>query len=83
MAYVAGTTPVNRIAGLPGGGTQIWIVGPHTDAAATVRGANYITDAKDRGMRVNDVVINIDTSTPLVSFSRVSAVASTGSTMTA
>jgi hypothetical protein len=82
MAYTAGTTPVNKIAALVGS-TQIWIVGPHTDAVATVRAANYITDARDRGMRVNDVVINIDTSTPLVSLSRVSAVASTGSTMTA
>jgi hypothetical protein len=70
------TTPQWWHYGPPAGKTQ-------TDAVATVRGAGYISDAKARGFRVNDVVIVVDTSTPLVSFSRVSVVAATGATMTA
>ncbi len=72
-------------------GPQVWIYGPYsssdtqTDAVATVRAAGYISDAKQRGMRVNDVVQVVDTSTPLVSWSRVSAInATTGAaTLTA
>jgi hypothetical protein len=47
------------------------------DAVSTVAGAGYITNAYDLGMQVNDVVIVIDTGTPLVSTCRVSSVSST------
>jgi hypothetical protein len=53
------------------------------DVAATVRAAGYITNALALGMRVGDIVIHHETATPLASISYVSAVASTGSTMTA
>lgn len=51
------------------------------DAVATVVAQDYITDPVDQGMLVNDLVIIIDTATPLISISRVktvSAVAATG-----
>lgn len=70
--------------------TQVWTYGPpagssQADAVATVRAAGYISDAKKRGMKLNDVVIVVDTTTPLTSLSRVSALnASTGAaTLTA
>ena len=67
---------------------QVWIYGPpagstQVDAVATVRGAGYLATALAKGMKVNDVVIVIDTTTPLVSLSRVSVVASTGATLVA
>jgi len=67
---------------------QLWYYAPPTgssnaDAVATVRGAGFISDALDRGMKVNDILICVDTTTPLVSFSRVSVVASTGATLVA
>lgn len=67
---------------------QLWYYAPpagssNTDAVATVRGAGFISDALDRGMKVNDILICVDTTTPLVSFSRVSVVASTGATLVA
>lgn len=76
-----------KVAGGPNA-PQHWHYGPpagstQTDAVATVRGAGYISDAKKRGMRVNDVVVVVDTNTPLTSLSRVSVVAVTGATMTA
>ena len=80
MAYI--TDNLDLIVG--GGPTrkQVWIL-TGVDAVATVRGAGFISDAKAKGMRVGDVLINVDTTTPLVSLSRVSVVASTGATLTA
>ncbi len=63
-------------------GTQTWSL-RGVDAIATVRGAGFISDAKARGMRVNDILIYADTATPLVSLSRVTVVASTGATLVA
>jgi len=67
---------------------QLWAYAPPTgssnaDAVATVRGAGFISDALDRGMKVNDMLLCVDTTTPLVSLSRVSVVASTGATLVA
>ena len=65
-------------------GPQIFIYGPasasdtQTDAVATVRGSTYLVDAKAKGMRVNDVVMVIDTATPLVSWSRCSVISAAG-----
>lgn len=82
MAYATSNPPVKVSAGT-GLSPQVWIYSAGADAVATVRGAGYITNAKDLGMRVGDVVISIDTTTPLVSLSRVSVVSTSGSTMTA
>lgn len=81
MAYATTNPPVLISTGT-GLSPQMWLY-TTADAVATVRAANYVTNAKDLGMRVGDVFVNIDTATPLVSLSRVSAVATTGSTMTA
>lgn len=51
------------------------------DAVATVIAQDYITDPIARGLKVNDLVIVVDTGTPLISLARVktvSAVATTG-----
>lgn len=77
MAY-NGDLLVKQSGGGPTG-VQVWTYGPQADAVATVRGAGYISDAKQRGMRARDVVIVIDTATPLTSNCQVSAInASTG-----
>lgn len=94
MAY--STDKLIKLAGAGPTAPQLWLYGPvaggtQTDAVATVRGAGYISDAgpgagsSNRGMRLNDIVIVVDTSTPLVSFSRVSALsaANGGATLTA
>lgn len=70
---------VPRFDNVPAGG-QLWVYSS-ADAVATVVAQDYITNPVDIGMQVNDLVIIIDTATPLISFSRVktvSAVAATG-----
>lgn len=87
MAY--DTDRLNLVVPRAPSGQQLWMYGPksttdtQTDAVATVRAAGYISDAKAKGMRVGDVVMVTDTTTPLVSLSRVSVVATTGATLTA
>lgn len=48
LSLIAGTTYDRDVM-------RIWAY-KSTDAMSTVRGANYIADAKDRGMRPGDVV---------------------------
>ena len=51
-------------------GGQIWQYTQATDNAAAIDAAGYFSDGVARGMKVNDIVIGIDTataSTPLVS----------------
>lgn len=74
---------------VPGGPTrpQVWLYAPpsgssNADAVATVRGAGFITSGKAKGARLNDIVITVDTTTPLVSFSRVSAINATTGALT-
>lgn len=58
----------------------LWVY-TSADAVATVVAQDYITDPIDRGLKVNDLVIIVDTATPLISMARVktvSAVAATG-----
>lgn len=79
MAYVT-TNPPRALVYTVGDDTTIWVY-KSADAVATVVAATYITNAKDLGMKVNDLVVVVDTATPLISTTRVTAVASTGSTM--
>lgn len=83
MAGYSTSAPPQKIAGTGPTGIQVWVYYSATDAVATVRAAGYISNAQALGMRVGDIVISQDGTTPLSSISRVSAVASTGSTMTA
>lgn len=58
----------------------IWMY-TSADPVATVVAQDYITDPVNQGMLVNDLVIIVDTATPLISIARVktvSAVATTG-----
>ena len=48
------------------------------DAVATVIAQNYITNPIDLGMAVNDLVIVVDTNTPLISIARVKTVGASG-----
>lgn len=41
------------------------------DAAATVAGSNYISNGQDLGMALNDLVVVVDTNTPLITTHRV------------
>lgn len=88
MSY--NTDYLQKIMGGGPTGNQVFLYAPpsgssQADAVATVRGAGYISDAKAKGMRLNDIVIVVDTTTPLVSLSRCSALnATTGAaTLTA
>lgn len=61
-------------------GVNLWIY-TSADAVTTVVAQGYITNPVDLGMAVNDLVIIVDTATPLISIARVktvSAVAATG-----
>lgn len=57
----------------------LWIY-TSADAVATVVAQDYITDPVDQGMVVNDLVIIIDTATPLISIARVKTVSSVSTT---
>ncbi len=79
MAYSTSSPPIRIVGGIDS--ISLWLY-QSADAAATVKAANYITNAKDLGMKVGDPVIILDTNTPLSTLAIVSAVASTGSTLT-
>jgi len=76
MAY-ATTNPPQKLAGGIGGGRSVWVYGS-TDANAAVVGAGYFTDGSDLGMKVGDVVLIADDTTPLGTIAVVSAVTAGG-----
>lgn len=78
MAYVTSSPPIKVAEGIDG--VSLWLY-KSADAAATVKAANYVTNAADLGMKVGDAFIILDTATPLSTLTIVSAVASTGSTL--
>ena len=78
MAYTTSNPPAVLFGCSPlQGRPTVWQY-VSADAVGTVAGAGYITNALDLGMQVNDVVMVVDTATPLVSTCRVSAVSTTG-----
>ena len=79
MAYNASNPPVRIDGGIDA--VNLWLY-KSADAAATVKAANYVTNALDLGMKVGDPFIILDTATPLSTLTIVSAVAATGSTLT-
>jgi hypothetical protein len=82
MAYASSNPPfVILSVPKPTGGTfNIWAY-VSADAKATVSGANYFTDALERGMNVGDLVFVSDTATPLISSHGVEEVSSNGATL--
>jgi hypothetical protein len=84
MAYSATLPPKLLVGALGGPGGNIWYYAS-VDDAATVRAANYVTNAQALGMAVGDVVLHKDTdASPItLGISVITVVASTGTTMTA
>ncbi len=80
MAYSAAIPPVLYIPAI-GDYPNVWIY-KSADDDATTNGAGYYTNGKDLGMKLNDVVIVVDTATPLVSLCSVSSVNSTTGAVT-
>ena len=56
MAYVPDN--LQKLAGAGPTARQVWSL-RGVDAIATVRGAGFISDAKDRGMRVGDQFLSV------------------------
>lgn len=81
MSYSTSIPPMKVTAGV-GGAPNLWIY-KSTDDDGTVNGAGYFTNGASLGMKLNDIVLVIDTTTPLVSLCSVSAVnATTGAATT-
>lgn len=79
MAYDTTKPPVRMSQGIDS--FTVWAY-QSADVKATVIAAGYISNAVDIGMKVGDLVLIADTTTPLASLAIVSAVASTGATLT-
>ncbi len=80
MAYSTSIPPMAYIVGI-GAMPTLWVY-RSTDDDGTVNGAGYFTDGVALGMKVGDIVIVVDTTTPQVSFNRVSSVNTTTGTAT-
>lgn len=74
MTYSTSTPPMLVQQPIAGGAGKFWIY-RSTDAAATVDGANYITNGGSLGMSIGDLVLVIDTdaSPVIVTWHQVSA----------
>jgi hypothetical protein len=75
MAYAV-TNPPALISGPLTSAGRLWIY-RSTDPTATVDGAGYITNAGELGMKVGDVVWNMETDTDLVYSHVVKTISST------
>lgn len=80
MAYTTAT--LNCIAGGVGSCPQLWVY-TNTDAHTDVDAADYFSDGAAKGMKVNDVVIVVDTDTSTCTIHMVSAVGATAATIAA
>lgn len=77
MAYVATNPPALLAQTLTGG--SVWLY-KSTDDDGTVNGASYFTNGVTLGMKVGDIVLVIDTTTPKGSFHFVSSVSGNAAT---
>ncbi len=77
--YTAANLQQVVTGGIGGGAPAVW-THHSADAASLVRVSGYITDAGDRGMKVNDIVIHYDddATPPLFSTFSVVTIAATG-----
>ena len=73
MAYTPDTNPPAAITegGLNSTLTKLWV---YVSADTNVAGA-YFSDGANRGMRVNDILLHVDTTTPQTNLLRVTALA--------
>ena len=74
MTYATSNPPRLVVQSIGGSGPNIWTY-RSTDAAATVDGANYITNGGSLGMKVGDIVFvtDSDASPPITTMHQVSA----------
>lgn len=81
MAYASNSLRRTTFGGIDNSaGGNLWVY-TSADAVATVVAQGYISNPIDMGLLVNDLVIVVDTATPLISIARVktvSAVVATG-----
>lgn len=82
MSYATTNPPVVKSHGPIATVGQTWTY-TSADAKATVAAANYFTDAKARGMRAGDIVEVWVTPAYTCSLHRVTAVSSSGATLSA
>lgn len=75
MAY-ATSNPPSLVAGPLTSAGKIWLY-RSADPTATVDGAGYITNAGELGMKVGDVVWNMETDTDLIYMHVVKTISST------
>ena len=68
MAY--DTNKLSRIGGIYDGSWGIWLY-RSADAFATVKAANYFSDAFAKGVKVRDLIYIIDTNIPATTLSNV------------
>jgi hypothetical protein len=83
MAYSATTPPALLVARVGGAAPALWSY-RSVDPIATVRGANYVTDGLDLGMKAGDIVFSYETdqtAPALASVSVVGTVTSSGATL--
>ncbi len=78
MAYVTSNPPVLLVESV-GGGLSIWGY-KSTDDDATVNGASYFTNGVTLGMKVGDIVLVSDTTTPKGSLHFVTSVSGAAAT---
>jgi hypothetical protein len=82
MAYAA-TNPPRAIINMVGNGGHVWLY-THTDVHTDVDATNYFTDGLALGMKVNDVVIVVKTTTTIgATLHVVTEVSSDGATVAA
>lgn len=79
MAY-AGNNLSLVVEGIGGTSPNIWTYNS-ADTFATVKAANFITDAVARGMKVRDIVFIHDTATPATTIANILTVPAAGATM--
>ncbi len=80
MAYST-SNPPNMIAQSVGASPALWVYAS-ADAHGDVDAANYFTNGQALGMRVNDVVVVVDTGTS-ATLHTVTAVTASGATVSA
>lgn len=73
MAYDG--SKLSQLKGTYDGTWNLWLY-RHTDAIATVNTAGYFADATARGMKVDDMVIVVDTTNHLTDFCIVAGITS-------
>ncbi len=77
MAYATTNPPTRVSQGGMGNGNSLWMY-VSADAHGDVDAADYFSNGDDLGMKVNDVVVVVDTATPTATIHRVSTVTAAG-----